>query len=138
MRTYKTIDLLYWGYNGKTFKNNFKNIKTGETIEQGKYPRLECFYFDETGENIFENIDDNFKTDSLRQLLNQKWEEVQQPVNFMEAIKSKKKIKVEHPLLNTDYFVLDDMLNKLCVAFLNKDIIDILANGKWYIKEDEE
>ena len=136
MKTYKTIDLLYGGYNGKIFKNNFKNIKTGEIIEQGKYPRLECFYFDETGKNIFENIDDNFKTDSLRQLLNQKWEEMPQPVSFMEAIKSKKKIRVEHPLLNTEYFVLDDILDKLCRTFLNKDIIDILTNGKWYIKED--
>ncbi|PRR85529.1 hypothetical protein [Clostridium luticellarii] len=60
------------------------------------------------------------------------------PVSFMEAIKSKKKIRVEHPLLNTEYFVLDDMLDKLCRTFLNKDIIDILTNGKWYIKEDEE
>jgi len=140
MKKYRTIDLLYEGYNGKTFKNNFKNIKTGEIIEQGKYPRLECFYFIETGKNIFENIDGNFKTDSLRQLLNQEWEEMPQPVSFIEAIESCKPIRVEHEYfcMHGNYEDTDHLLMKIGSILTPYQIKKVTRDGKWYIKEDEE
>ena len=144
MKTYKTIDLLYGGYNGKIFKNNFKNIKTGEIIEQGKYPRLECFYFIETGKNIFENIDDNFKTDSLRQLLNQKWEEMPQPVSFIEAIN--KALEDNSKLKNTIWIDEPVTLKRVFNLFAQKcesgeegrRLVKSWIAGRWIVKEDEE
>ncbi len=139
MKTYKTIDLLYGGYNGKIFKNNFKNIKTGEIIEQGKYPRLECFYFIETGKNIFENIDGNFKTDSLRQLLNQEWAVIPQPVDAITALTSGKSIKaILEGSYESDYQYIDFLLKDIANSLTSIGIVRLFKNGKWYIKEDEE
>lgn len=66
------------------------------------------------------------------------WEEVKEPVSFIEAVKSKKEIKVEHYLTvesNLDcYMYLDDFLYELDYNYTSDQVRDIILNGEFYIK----
>ena len=75
--------------------------------------------------------------------VNDEWEEIKEPVDFMTAIKSGKKIRVEHEFvdgalerLSTEYHYLDEILYVLGI-YINSDddIRNIALNGKWYIED---
>lgn len=72
--------------------------------------------------------------------LNSKFTIIQKPVLFMEAIKSGKKIKVNHEDIyrNEEYFneyhELGDLLHELTECFNN--VQGIILNGEWYVEED--
>ena len=73
---------------------------------------------------------------------------IQQPVSFMEIVKSKKRCMVNHELI--DNTCLDTEDNKELTTFNTLDwvlftitnnqidISEIILNGKWYIEESEE
>ena len=71
---------------------------------------------------------------------------IQQPVSFMEVVKSGKKCKVEHELVDTDLVVyvnkkISDFNDLDWVLFTltdnQIDIKTIIQEGKWYIEESE-
>lgn len=64
------------------------------------------------------------------------WEEVKQPVSFMEAVESGKRIKVEHAdeFINS-YHNLDYFLGELLDFFPEGELRDTLINGTFYIED---
>ena len=71
---------------------------------------------------------------------------IQQPVSFMEVVKSGKKCKVEHELIDTDLTVYSNKkisdfndLNWVLFTLTDNqiDIKTIIQEGKWYIEESE-
>jgi hypothetical protein len=71
---------------------------------------------------------------------------IQQPVSFMEVVKSGKKCKVEHELIDTDLTVYSNKkisdfndLDWVLFTLTNNqiDIKTIIQEGKWYIEESE-
>ena len=75
-------------------------------------------------------------------LLKMEWEEVKKPVSFIEAVESKKKIRVEHSYLDgnletltTNYYDLDDVLYEIGNYISDDGCGDIILNGKWYIED---
>lgn len=74
--------------------------------------------------------------------LNWKWEEVKEPVSFMEAVKSGKKVRVEHGFISevhekeqfsNHYKHLTELLEVLGTSWSSNDARRILLDGKWYI-----
>lgn len=123
-----------------------KTYKTWEVIKMiTENPKLKfrtyCsdVFKDENGYIVFENIDcidgfdGNFKG-------NEEWTLIQEPVDFMTAVKSGKKIKVEHILashldITKKYLTLKNLLDTLCYSYPSDAICDILTEGKFYIEE---
>ena len=72
------------------------------------------------------------------------WEEVKEPVDFIEVLKRIKDSDgdIRLMLINDLYEVeiknktFDKVLYHLSIDYLDTDIADILLNGKWYIEED--
>lgn len=72
------------------------------------------------------------------------WEEVKEPVDFMEVLKRIKDSDgdIRLMLINDLYEVeiknktFDKVLYHLSIDYLDTSIADILLNGKWYIEED--
>jgi hypothetical protein len=136
MKTYRTIDLLKMAYDGKIFKNKFKNVKTGEIIKQGKIT-TEAFYIKE-GANFA--VGKSSSEYDFNNWLDEKWEEIPQPVSFIEAIESCKPIRVEHEYfcMHGNYEDTDHLLMKIGSILTPYQIKKVTRDGKWYIKEDEE
>lgn len=72
--------------------------------------------------------------------LEHEWKEVKQPVTFMEAVESRKCIKVEHELIKSlyyyeDYQRIDFLMLELADDFTGSEFAEILENGKWYIED---
>ncbi|NBI08219.1 hypothetical protein [Senegalia massiliensis] len=66
------------------------------------------------------------------------WKEVKKPVDFMAVVKSRKKVKVEHELLEEEqeeYLSLDILMFNLSNMHYEPDFTDIILNGKWYIED---
>ena len=78
--------------------------------------------------------------DVVHNNIDDKWTLVQNPVDFMTAVKSGKKIKVEHILashldITKKYLTLKNLLDTLCYSYPSDAICDILTEGKFYIEE---
>lgn len=65
------------------------------------------------------------------------WDEAKEPITFIEAVRSKKEIKVEHYLIIgcilDHYMPLSTFLYELSCCYTNDQVRDIILNGKYYI-----
>lgn len=77
-------------------------------------------------------------------VLNGEWEEVKESVDFMTAVKSGKKIRVEH--INVDDRGVDDLIDFTsldCLIYAlgegwdAEEVKDIILNDKWYIEQGD-
>lgn len=71
---------------------------------------------------------------------NEEWILVQKPVDFMTAVKSGKKIKVEHQLtkclsISEDYCNVHNVFDVLGNILNDINIREVIAEGKFYIEE---
>lgn len=84
-------------------------------------------YFDDGYKNIY---------------LCDEWEEVKEPVDFMEALKSCKRVSVEHPNLFDMPVIykknasIATVINYIFESYSDALVREIILNGKWYIEED--
>lgn len=71
------------------------------------------------------------------------WEEIKNPVSFMEAVKSGQPLRVDDPIVNKthdyydfymDYQYINDLLWRLSNDFSHEDIRCILTDGEFYIE----
>lgn len=77
-------------------------------------------------------------------VLGMEWEEVKEPVDFMEVLKRIEDSDgdIRLMLINDLYGVeiknktFDKVLYNLSIDYLDTSIADILLNSKWYIEED--
>lgn len=108
----------------------FRRVGEDRELYVGVYNNFVAWEGDyalETGEEPFEIYTDL------------EWEEVKQPVDFMTAIASGKRIKVEHDILPKGSWVtklseLAGFIDDLS-AYCSRDIREILLRGKWYIED---
>ena len=69
------------------------------------------------------------------------WEEVKKPVDFITAVASGSRIRVEHDLVQEDpyyllnYFCAMDEVVADLTEYFSEDIREIIINGKWYIED---
>lgn len=141
MKTWKMIKELAENPS-KRFKSNLYNKELLALIKNNK-----LYIQNEKGVEMT-NID-----------MSREWEEVKQPVDFMTAVKSGKKVRVEHKYIKDlcneiysredcayDYNLLNainegehrdlvGLLSAICDHALNGDIQEIILNGNWYIQE---
>lgn len=118
-------------------------MKTWEMIKElGENPEKE--FKREDGLVVSTSIDDTLMWESGYTHLNihDEWEEVKEPVNFMTAVESGKRIKVEHKLaseLSIDDLItfssLDCLVFTLGDIFNTSQVAEIILNGKWYIED---
>lgn len=71
------------------------------------------------------------------------WEEIKNPISFMEAVKSGKLIRLEGPIkyhienyydFYKHYHFIDDFLIRLCNDFSPSEVQEILISGEFYIE----
>lgn len=96
------------------------------------------------GNNIDWYSDGKFNNTYLRiyDILHWDWEEVKEPLSFVEMLKAIKdgaipyvSLKNETNLVNYQGWELDDMLADLGDCFGGRDIAEILLSSKFYIEE---
>ncbi len=140
MKTYKTWEVI-------KMLNENKNMQftrpqwIGTKITYIKTKEKEGIGFTEEG-NFWDRVE-NQKTrfEIGTYMLYDDWILVQQPVDFMTAVKSGKWIRVEHELLRTytvykDYSDIKYLLDLLVDIFDEKEIRKVLTEGKFYIEEE--
>lgn len=76
-------------------------------------------------------------------MINDKWILIEEPVDFMTAVKSGKKIRVEYDLMSHlkifgEYLTLVDLLDILSYSYPSSTIREILTEGKFYIEDNIE
>lgn len=125
-----------------------KTYKTWEVIKMiTENPNLKfrtyCsdVFKSENGYIVFENIDciDGFDGNFTG---NEEWTLVQEPVDFMTAVKSGKKIKVEHEAIKhfelkctSEYLTLFVVVEELAKNLDSIGLREIITEGKFYIEE---
>ncbi len=74
-------------------------------------------------------------------VLKMEWEEVKEPVDFMEALKSCKRVSVEHPNLFDMPAIykknasIATVINYIFESYSDALVREIILNGKWYIED---
>lgn len=69
------------------------------------------------------------------------WEEVKEPVSFIEALKSCKRVSVEHPNLFDMPVIykknasIATVINYIFESYSDALVREIILNGKWYIED---
>lgn len=139
----------YYGIISKDIPNN-ENIKLACVYEKGGWEKLETVleykfslyeskYPMYSFMNLIESRDINFckRCKCLK--------EVQKPVSFIQAIKSERKIRVEHEYISNiikadevnfvleDYMSLVSLMDILCDNLVTSELSEVILNGKWYI-----
>ncbi len=145
----KTIDILARAkeLTGKKFKCTKSIVNTSL---QGKTAILELFQ--NSGELYYGLTIGNYKVSDLTGF--EEWEEVQEPVSFIEAVESNKLVRAEHPFIQSaiednlftdftrdvlrDGTSLKELLKILSDILPEDKLREVILNGKWYIKEDEK
>lgn len=73
--------------------------------------------------------------------INDEWEEVKEPVDFIEALKSCKRVSVEHPNLFDMPVIykknasIATVINYIFESYSDALVREIILNGKWYIED---
>lgn len=137
-RTYRTIDLLKAVYDGKIFKNKFKNVETGEIIKQGiNKPKT---FFNSKGFNFTPtNIG---VSNNLIMWLNEKWEEVQEPIGFMEAMNAYDIGRTVYCKIGQETYTYESKDKNNIFDEIEDDkgthlSLQEVLNGTWYIKNED-
>ena len=118
----------------------FKILNAGKDYENSAYSKTAIVSVSECNSKILlgDGVDEFGFNDYIAGL---KFEVIQKPVSFMEALKSGKKLKVEHPLMSeiieTEIKEFDS-ISWILFAITNEniDVREIILNGKWYIEEE--
>lgn len=90
---------------------------------------------------VMRNLHNSFYWDSGHKFFSpfDKWEEVKEPISFMEVVKSGKGFTVRHELIQrkSDFENLDlcDFILELADIFYPEQIQEILLEGKFYIED---
>jgi len=104
------------------------------------------FYIDEYGEESIKIVNNETGNAIKKHHTNREWEEVaevKEPVDFMAAVESSKRVRVEHPYisqpyekseLSRDYQYLGAILDILSAAWGEDEIRKIILEGDWYIQ----
>lgn len=121
----------------KTLRWILENIEEGEVYKNTRFAVKEIFKKD--GVICFKQRDNSNLTPFK---LDNEYEKVQEPVDFLTAVKSGKKLIVSHELITdsfyNEYRRLSDILEALGNNYFSAQVSDIILNGKWYIEEDDE
>lgn len=130
MKTYKTWEVIKMITENPNLKFKNKNSDTRYT-KIIKCSKNGYIAMDNTSRNnqIIGNI-----------MFNEEWMLIQEPVSFIEAIESGKKIKVEHELtkclcISEDYYSVHNILYILGSVLKDINIRAVLREGKFYIEE---
>lgn len=74
--------------------------------------------------------------------INDEWEEVKDPVTFIDALKSGKRVMIKHQDLDGElsymsetYNDIDDVMYNISNYFTAEGVREILLNGEWYIED---
>lgn len=145
----KTIDILARAkeLTGKKFKCT-KSLIDRDLV--GKVVEIELFG---NGQELYYGLKrNNHKVSDLTGF--EEWEEVQEPVSFIEAVESNKLVRAEHPFIQSaiednlftdftrdvlrDGTSLKELLKILSDILPEDKLREVILNGKWYIKEDEK
>ncbi len=93
---------------------------------------------------VFYGIDGDGQTKPLvlDNWLKQEWEEVKEPVTFIDALRSDKKVMIKHQDLDGElrymsetYNDIDDVMYNISSYFTAEGVREILLNGEWYIED---
>ena len=69
-------------------------------------------------------------------IMNAKFVPVQKPVNFINAVKSGKRIRVSSPEYELiDFCTIGNVIHKLSLMISEEYMRKVILNGKWYIEE---
>lgn len=105
----------------KIFKNQYG-------VEIRVLPDNDLFFGGEIGHNFIGITDE--------------WEEVKDPVTFIDALKSGKRVMIKHQDLDGElsymseiYNEIDDVMYNISNYFTAEGVREILLNGKWYIED---
>lgn len=74
--------------------------------------------------------------------INDEWEEVKEPVDFMDALKSGKKVMIKHQdidgelsYMSETYNDINDVMYNISNYFTAEGVREIFLNGEWYIEQ---
>lgn len=134
MKTYKTWEVIKMLSENPKLK--FKKHSPGNSIVLG----AQVIGFSSFLKLCRTDFTDKTLNNNIR--LDEEWTLIQEPVDFMTAVRSGKKIKVEHILashldITKKYLTLKNLLDTLCYSYPSDAICDILTEGKFYIEEQE-
>lgn len=65
--------------------------------------------------------------------IDDEWQEVKKPVDFMTAVKSGKNIALEG--YSNDFFYLSNLLVRIGSVHTNEELQEIITNGEFYIED---
>lgn len=89
----------------------------------------------EEGKVRFKSIDKGLIVAIHVSYLNDEWEEVKEPVDFMTAVRSGKHIGVEFSGVKYKPMSLPNLLYELQQDHSHRTICQFILNGKWYIED---